>query len=127
MDEEELLDSPKKIGFQQNVFEIINWWEKKRILYNIILIFIELIMCFVIWNGSLRWGLGSVVLFSIIFLICANAFYTIGWGLEVLAIYYFKNMNIASNTRLFAFVFGVLLSLVITMTAFLIFLDINEY
>lgn len=122
----ELIDSPTAIESDKNFMEIIGWWEKKRILYNVILIPIEFIMAIIIWNGTLRWGTNNVLLGSIIFTLCANVLYTMGWGLEFLSRYYIKSLKFKDQTRLLLFIIGSIFSIFTTIIFFYIWLDVQE-
>lgn len=87
MKQEDIIDN-SNISIKTNRYkELILWWEKKRIYYNLLML---LVMSFVLyeqasfgrvidWTKDISWGL--------FFLFGANLFYTLGWIMALPLIY----------------------------------------
>ena len=117
MDNEEILDS---VFFtkKKSLFVSVKWWEKKRWVYNVILVGVEIIMMLIYWESTKWFGIGESIIWSFAFTLVANIFFSIGWGIDILVKYYFKKDIFSEKTRFIFFVLGLLFS---------IFLTINMY
>jgi hypothetical protein len=121
MKEQELLDD----GFDDenaNLLDAVQWWEKKRILYNILLFSLELLLVGIYWDGMMLFGIGSAIIGIISHNIVANMFYTIGWGIEILFLYYFKIKSFG-NVRFALYIMGVLFSFLWAWVAYIVALS----
>ena len=88
----------------------LDWWEKKRLKYNLILISFTILM--ILLRSEVPNGIRSYQDYIIVFfwIFGANIFYTIGWALEVLLNYYFKFNFFKTNTRRAFFILGSIFS-----------------
>ena len=109
MNNQDILDE-ELTNAQIDIWEAVKWWEHKRIFYNLILVVMAIFIMstFINVNYSFQFGLFWVVAFCI----AANLFFTIGWGVEVLAEYYFK-LKI-DRLRMLFWVCGILFTLFTT-------------
>jgi hypothetical protein len=95
--------------------ESVRWWEKKRLVYNLITLFGGLLV-FVLRSGVPN-GLSPnefyhmhPYLFLGVMLLGANIFYCFGWGSEVLLNHYFKLTFFSKGLRMFLYIGGSLFS-----------------
>jgi len=88
------------------IHRAVKWWEKKRILYNVITLVGGLLV--LLLRSEVPNGISSLSNYIIIgyWLFGANIFYTCGWGLEILLNYYFKFRFWRDGIRLILFVLG---------------------
>lgn len=108
------------------MFEVVKWWETRRITYNLILMSLQIIMMFLFSTGTLKFGIVNTIMCSLFFTACANTFYTIGWIVEVWNIYYFKSTNLNSLTRKGLFILGILLSIFITIGFYVVTFTVGK-
>lgn len=113
MEKEEILDIGLSLN-NENVTHLIKWWESKRLSYNLILIVVEIMVLVANWRGTLNMGIPLAIFYCILYNSVANAFYTIGWGIELWIKYYFPSFNLGKNTRLFLLIAGIFLSILVT-------------
>lgn len=88
----------------------VRWWEKKRIIYNLIALTGGLLVYFLrseVPNGISPFDNYFVIVF---WLFGANIFYTCGWGSEILLNYYFKIRFWSDRFRMTCFILGSLFS-----------------
>lgn len=85
---EKLLAYRFETNRNEKAFESINWWERKRIIFNGFKVLIQAITIGMYWNGKV-FGMTSGFLLSIAYLIIGNVMFTIGLASELLSIYYF--------------------------------------
>lgn len=123
---EELLDIPFNEQPGIDFTESIRWWETRRILFNIILVLCEVTSIEAMPNGVLRWGFSRVVLGSIVFTLCANACYTLGFGTTIARLHYLKKTGVYPNLRLLTYLIGVIFSIFVTFVVFGKVLDVEE-
>lgn len=97
---------------------IVNWWEKKRVWFNIILAIIGIGLILIISPqyfgfqdvlGIIIWGIG------------ANVFFSLGILSEIFDLYYLKGRFSSENFRWFFFIIGTLFSCYYTITTILIY------
>lgn len=79
MQDEDLLDNSNITPGKGYYWELILWWEKKRIYYNVIMI---LVLAFVLFEflfrgGQMHWM--TDLFWAFLYLFGANLFYTSGW------------------------------------------------
>nr|WP_321225515.1 hypothetical protein [uncultured Psychroserpens sp.] len=93
-----------------NFSTAIKWWERKRLIYNIITLIGGLLVIFI--RGDVPNGISPYSDFTIIlfWLFGANIFYTCGWAFEALLNYYFKTSFFGNNIRNALFVLGAVFS-----------------
>ena len=94
--------------------EIIAWWERKRLVYNLIII-----LCSISFSMLGKWPiryyvLDHLLLVAPIHLFLANIFYSFGWGGELLINYYIPTFKLPSIVKYFIYIGGVLFSILVT-------------
>lgn len=99
--------------------EIIQWWEKKRLLYNLLLFGVEILVMFSYWKETIDYGIGNAILTTLINNFIANIFYTAGWILEVFEIHYLK-VKTPVTVRKTLFTLGALFTLVVAFCWYVI-------
>ena len=116
---EDLLD---EIELSKNkldeLFSSVRWWEKKRILFNIIVIGTQLFVMLVMLNETTLFGIPSAIINSLFYLLAANLFYCLGWGLEILSSHYLPGRELSKDRRSALFVLGLVFSTLITLGAY---------
>lgn len=122
-----IIDAPKTITSEVSVVkEMIVWWEKKRIIYNVIIIGLSVFLMYDFWDYPWRKIVGSqnVIIDAIKFIFIANVFYSLSWGLGVLSHYLFKTKGLNKTGRWILFVLGIFISVVITDLYFVFAFDV---
>lgn len=105
----------------------IQWWEKKRILFNIIVGIFGVISTLLLNYGHLFTGWINM-LQIILWGFAANIFYSSGILLEVVNVYYLKSSRNFFRYRYLHFTIGTLLySIVTIITAFTYYISINQW
>ena len=113
---DEILDLDFNEKRADTVLDIVDWWERKRMIYNLILVSIELIVMFSFRRGVLEFGIGDAILWSIAYTMVANIFFSVGWGIGILGYYY--NLKILKTVIKFRVVFlvvEILLAVILTI------------
>lgn len=126
MQNDELLDTTALPEKESDHKSIITWWERKRIIYNLVIVFVELTITLIEWKGALRWGLSDVVIGSAVYLFIANGFYTAGWAIEFLINHYFSRFKLNINLRWLFLILGFLFSIFLTILIFSSWLNVEE-
>lgn len=108
------------------VKDMIVWWEKKRLIYNILIIGLSLFLMIDFWDHPMRSIIGTrqIVWNAFVFIFGANLFYTLGWGLGVVSHYIFKTKGLNNTSRWILFVLGTLFSIVWTVFYFVVEFDV---
>ncbi len=116
----ELLDTLEKQGEPKSdqAMDVIRWWEKKRLVYNIIVILAEIMMTISMSHGVYYHGIPYLLFGSAIFTFFANVSYTSGWSIELLGKYYFPNLEINETHRIVFFTLGSLFSVFVTINVY---------
>ena len=118
MDEENILDSSFITSLKERLYSSVKWWEGRRFLYNLIIIFCEIIMMFLFWKSTQKFGIGKSIFWSVLYTIAANVFFSMGWGIEILVEYYFKESQWIEKYRDAFLVMGILFSIFITIVLY---------
>ena len=118
MDNEETLDEEFASGKEAQIFIAVRWWERRRLLYNVLLFGVEFFVSISHYKNLLAFGVVSGIIQTIIVNIIANAFYSMGWGVEVLATYYFEHIKFTETSRRILYVLGLLFSLGLAWLAY---------
>jgi len=126
MQNDELLDFQEKPQQANEYKEIIRWWERKRIIFNLVIIFVQVIIALDYWDGVLRWGISDVLIGSAFFLVIANGFYTFGWAMEFLINHYFSRFKLKPIHRWIILILGLAFSIFVTSIVYLGWLYIEE-
>lgn len=122
MEEDDFLLDDARIRQDQSILDRIQWWEKRRLLYNLIVGLVGLLAVIIIMNQRNLGSFGDMLWFTAVpYALFANVAYLAGWVLEILVLYYFKiALNLSSRRTLFwlgtvisivPFIFVILLSL----------------
>jgi len=90
--------------------EIVRWWEKKRLLFNILIAICGLVNIILSHKFKTKF-----IVPSIFYGIAANIFFSTGILLEAWDNYYFNGRIHTKNYRLPIFIIGVLFSAFITL------------
>lgn len=124
----EIIDSPEKRELETNVDfkEMILWWEKRRLIYNALIIGLSTYLIYDFWDYPMRAmkGGAEIIINSIIFIFGANLFYTLGWGIGVIGIRFFKSKGLTNTGRWIVFIIGTIFSLVWTNFHFVMEFDV---
>lgn len=126
MQNDDLLDLPNSSESESDYKLIIRWWERKRFIYNLVIIFVQVIIALDYWNGVLRWGISDVLIGSAFFLLLANGFYTFGWAMEFLINHYFSRFKLKPIHRWLILILGFLFSIFLTILIFSSWLNVEE-
>jgi len=110
---------------ENKIFEIIKWWERKRLFYSISLIPICALRYLIVmetlsFNEIFNW-----LLLSAIWIFGANIFYCSGWVIEILVLFYFRRnearknklLQLFDNYRTVFLIFGIIISIIWTWVA----------
>jgi hypothetical protein len=111
---------------KSSVKEIVRWWEKKRLIYNGVIIGFSVFLMYSFWDYPMRSIIGTyqVIWNAIVYIIIANLFYTSSWGLELFRIYVLKTNGLSNNSKWVIFVLGALFSLLCTNINFVLEFDV---
>jgi hypothetical protein len=92
----------------------VKWWEKKRLSYNLWVggtgLIATLFCGLPVLMTTPFWVITHIALYGFV----VNIFYSFGWGIEMLSLNYF-NKNYTEKYRHGLFVFGTLVSILITL------------
>lgn len=106
--------------------EILEWWEKYRLLYNVLLLISEVLVMITYWKGAKIYGFEFTLAQFILFNFAANAFFCFGWGLEFFLGYYYKWFAKNDGIRSLFLTIGILISLLISWSIFADLLQIYQ-
>lgn len=107
-----LIDIKPEIAMK--LFENIHWWEKNRFLFNVIVGIAGLIPMVFTIKITLKNHLIETLICILIYGICANVFFSVGWGIDVIKWYYFKNDDFGKYKTGLCF-WGIFLSAILTL------------
>ncbi len=113
MNQEELIDN-ELFNEAENAMDIIRWWEQKRWVFNLVVMLIMSSYLTSIYNNEKI----LIILFIGFYLIAVNASFCMGWGLELLWLYYFNNHSTLRRFRSLILVLGFLFSIIITTSTY---------
>ena len=120
---DDLLDNQINSASQYSFEEVFQFWERRRLTYNVVILFLQMIMLMIVWNELRILGVVFVVKSLVSFNLMANCAYCISWGGEFLLKHYFKLGLGTAAQRKIVFVLGCLFSAVIIFVSFLIVFD----
>ncbi len=108
------------------VKEIILWWERKRLIYNLLIIALSVFSIWQYWDYPMRSIIGGkqIIINAIVFIFGANLFYSLGWLLGIANHYLFKTEYTSREKKWILFVLGTLFSLVWTTFYFVVVFDV---
>jgi hypothetical protein len=111
MQEEDIIDHDFDAS-GKDLFEPIRWWERRRVWYNALLILVVFLAMTKYAEGVLNYGVSDAIVHSVIVCAIANVFYSVGWGIEVIIMYYYSDeFRMKSGLRMTFYVLGVLFSM----------------
>jgi len=116
MANESVLDS--ELTSNEQFIEIIAWWEKKRLVYNLIVLSVQILMMVLCAKATIAFGIIESIFWSGAYLIAANGFYTAGWALEIFASYYNIKFIPLARFRSLIFLSGILFSALLTFVLY---------
>jgi len=90
--------------------EPLNWWESKRLIYNLGLLFGAFLAYLIVSTSSREF----TFLILITWLLGANIFYTMSWAFELIFYKLFKIYPFSKTWRKIIFIFGTLFSILWT-------------
>jgi len=97
----------------ENILNVVKWWEKKRLIYNITVCISGLLGLILSKNLFLLIFLfQGVILYAIV----ANVCFSLGWSSFVLRLYYTKNHDANILGRKIWFYTGLGFSVILTFT-----------
>lgn len=117
-EKDEMLDSSLIQIHNTNAHEAMEFWEKKRLLYTVLLFSVEILVMMYYSQGTLEYGLTVGIVHTIIVNLIANGFYCLGWGSELLLTYYFGDVRWSNGFRWLIFVLGTSFSLILAFAAY---------
>ena len=105
--------------------EMLRWWEKRRIVYNLILFPGTALILWSMWDyvGN-TMSIDQVILQTILGLFTCNLFYTIAWIGGVLRIKYLGGYSLSSQSRWILFSLGTIFTLIAIYLYFTYALDV---
>ncbi|NVK04659.1 MAG: hypothetical protein HWD92_07540 [Flavobacteriia bacterium] len=109
--EEHIIDGPDQ-SKSNGLTEALAWWEKKRLLYNVI---VGISGLFTLFSLSGDFGVSELLIGALFFGIGANAFYSLGFLLESWNHHYLKNSIKFESVRLPLFLLGLIFSVGLTL------------
>ncbi|MCP4437825.1 MAG: hypothetical protein GY810_02690 [Aureispira sp.] len=121
MNQEELLDHDEQESRGKELWMAVQWWEKKRLNYNIIVGLCGLTsLGFLLTSDGFFQENNKAAIYTILFIssccyaIAANVAYTSGAAIEMLTIYYSKN-RFNNLTRSILWGIGLFFSVLLTL------------
>lgn len=116
---DDLLDIGEEKSTDSSILTNVRWWERMRIVYNIIIIGIIATSFFFVRSGysygySYRRVTERIIVLGI-YLVIVNLFYCLGWGLDLLLRHYFKTKGFGKGLNISLFVLGTLLVALFTL------------
>lgn len=103
-------------------YNLMAWWEKRRLTYNLYVGSVGLVAsifaCFI--NSVSSDNVGTFIallIFGLFYLCFANLCYCLGWGIECLLVYYFKQ-DLSVGVRRIFYILGTLVSLLLPAILF---------
>lgn len=114
---EDLLDSTDEQSTDSSILSNVRWWERMRIWYNVIIVGMLVTSFFFVRYGSSYnyWRVTERVIVLAIYLVIANLFYCLGWGLDLLFRHYFKIRGFGKGLNIGLFSVGTLLVALFTL------------
>jgi hypothetical protein len=110
--ENETKQSQKKLTFPM---EMVRWWERKRLLFNAIVVLITSLTIWSLWQYTGPLASKTELIHHAFWLIVwCNVMYTSGWAGGILRRYYIKGQTFSNTGRWLLFIAGTI------FTAFII-------
>ncbi|MFT5645709.1 MAG: hypothetical protein ACI976_000383 [Aureispira sp.] len=102
MEDNDLLDDAEILQ-DQSILDLIQWWEKRRLLYNIIVGLTGSVALLLLLERRYYISFSEIALFLVLpFGLFANIAYLAGWIIDLLLRYYFKiTLSLSSRQTLY--------------------------
>lgn len=113
-----ILDDEMLVEKGESLKKVMEWWEKRRPLYNFILIGWETIIMLYFYEGTLNFGIQESIFWSILYTIVANCSYSLGWIVELQIRYYFPKLEFRNPLKLTLLLLGILFSIWLTWMSY---------
>lgn len=96
--------------------EIIIWWERRRAFYNLVVLIAGsfTVLFALVLNEIAFADLVNVIPPILIFALCANLFYTLGWIIEIVCYKLISEKKLMQNAGTILFTGGVVISVLFT-------------
>lgn len=122
--DDHLIDNELNEIPKDTIREIMSWWERKRLLFNLIIVGIALLVLIPnLIAGSLYIAVDlGILIRSAIYLIFINCCYCAGWGTQLLRYYYFNFQNDSNALDYVLYTIGTLFTGLFTYFGFLEYL-----
>lgn len=124
MNEETLLDLDQPGNNQDSYLVAVRWWERKRIIYNTVIILTIIGVYFYAYGTPYFIYRSSFISDSIMWLVVANIAYTVGWIGELFVRFWIRAGAFPAVIRWIFFVIGGVISIFFTYIAYSIILII---
>lgn len=101
MEDDNLLDDTGILQ-DQSILDMIQWWEKRRLLYNVIVGLSGILTSIIIMKLHRSIAFSEILWYAVLpYGIFSNLAYLVGWVFELLLRYYFKiKLNLSSRRTL---------------------------
>lgn len=112
------------------IVALVKWWERKRIIYNILVGITGLLGLYLFWRQVILSEPVFVISGVICYGIAANCCYFLGWMIEVLLITFFPRLaanGLEKKGRVILFLIGVIFSVFLTFALSLFSLMIAAF
>jgi hypothetical protein len=121
---QESIDDPKENQLSMPM-EMVQWWEKKRYIYNAILILSTTFTLYTMWDytGNILTK-KEAVMHGIWLIILCNIYYTLAWVGGILHHHYLQGYPLSVTSRWVLFSLGSLFSILVIEFDFTIALDV---
>lgn len=108
----DLTEQPhEKSSFTMNM---VRWWEKKRLLFNLLIVSITTLILTWLWEGVGPFISGEALIFDTFWMIVwCNILYTIGWAGGILRDYYLKADPFSNTGRWLLFAAGTIFTVLV--------------
>ncbi len=105
--------------------EMVAWWEKKRYIYNAILLLFTSLTLYSLWDYTgPTLSEYEAITQAFWFIIFGNICYTISWGGGILRHYYFRGYPLPISGRWILFILGSIFSIISIYLNFVLALDV---
>lgn len=120
MDTDHILDANLETSNPDSILDTIRWWENKRMVYNFIIGGLQIVLMIYYSRATIDFGIGGAIIWSLAFLLTANGLYSMGWAIEIFAIYHnFKWRSLIKSVRWVFLVLGFVFSIIVTLDMYL--------
>lgn len=99
---------------------LIRWWERWRLPYNIFVIVIQgaLLFLFISKHSYGTRHFPELLIFSLIYLFILNLCFCLGWGVPLLFYHYFKLKPTSKSSRIVLLILGTILTFILTLLVY---------